>query len=112
MWPVDKLHTNITLQVLFQDSKEPLHTSFLIDTGSQVTLLKGNYQSNNKISIEGITKNSITASGRRGTILYKGLKIATTFSIHPSLENLLGMDTLPNLIDIIEKSPRLHSNAN
>lgn len=25
-----------------------------------------------------------------------------------SFENLLGMDTLPNLIDIIEKSPKLH----
>lgn len=26
----------------------------------------------------------------------------------PSFENLLGMDTLPNLIDIIEKFQRLH----
>lgn len=97
----------ITLNIkLISDSIIP--KTFLIDTGSQVSLMSiSNLIVENTercITIEGITGNTIIAAPMACIILYRSKQIVATFYIALNIINLIGIDIIPTIYNTHIKS--------
>lgn len=100
----------VTLQVYTEHTKT-INTCFLVDTGSQVTLLNTNWTptfNSHCIMIEGVTGNSITATALPGHIIYRNTTIDTTFYMAKGIHNILGMDSIHKIFQVKIQIMALH----